>query len=143
MIKDSLKLKIKVENDGFKNDSNEEYSRLTRVVEIKPLYESDGVDEKGNAKYKVDTAHMRVVCSDIIKTMYQTEGGIENKNLPKYVLKYATIDKRISVDNQRKAYIIDYERKPRKLHPLPRGRKRKERSDPRCGGQILPAGEYP
>ena len=69
-----------------------DFSRLTRVVEIKPLYNSDGVDEKGNAKYKVDTAHMRVVCSDIIKTIYQTVGGVEDKNLPKYVLKYATID---------------------------------------------------
>ena len=73
-----------------KNDSDEDFSRLTRVVEIKPLYVGEQ-DEKGNVTYNVDTAHMRVVCSDIILLLYPSTNGEPNKNKP-YVLKYATID---------------------------------------------------
>jgi len=61
------------------------FSRLTRVVEIKPLY------KYVNEKYIVDTEHMRVVCSDIIKTLYPSKNGEKDTENP-YVLKYATID---------------------------------------------------
>ena len=61
-------------------DESKEFSRLTRVVEIKPLYLSDGVD-----KYKKDTDHVRVICSDMVK-MYDMDTESP------YVSKYTTID---------------------------------------------------
>ena len=56
------------------------FSRLTRIVEIKPIYEKDGVDANNNVKYKKDPEHFRVICSDMI----EVENG--------YAKKYATID---------------------------------------------------
>ena len=57
-------------------DEFKQFSRLTRVVEIKPLYLSDG---------KKDNDHIRVICSDMVKMF-----GM-NTETP-YVSKYTTID---------------------------------------------------
>ena len=57
-------------------DESKQFSRLTRVVEIKPLYLSDG---------KKDNDHIRVICSDMVKMF-----GM-NTETP-YVSKYTTID---------------------------------------------------
>jgi preprotein translocase subunit SecB len=59
------------------SDDNDDFSRLTRVIETKPLYILE------NGKYKKDANHIRVVCSDVIK--------IIDGDKP-YVLKYNTID---------------------------------------------------
>ena len=65
-------------------DETKKFSRLTRVVEIKPLYTSNGVDANDKVKYVKDTQHIRVVCSDRVKTQHE---------YPKsYVSKFATID---------------------------------------------------
>ena len=57
-------------------EESKQFSRLTRVVEIKPLYLSDG---------KKDNDHIRVICSDMVKMF-----GMDTE-LP-YVSKYTTID---------------------------------------------------
>ena len=57
-------------------DESKQFSRLTRVVEIKPLYLSDG---------RKDNDHIRVICSDMVKMF-----GM-NTEAP-YVSKYTTID---------------------------------------------------
>ena len=79
--------KIKVGDMLISFDSESEslveeklFNRLTRVVEIRPLYKKDDV---GN--YKVDADHIRVICSDVVK-MYD-----KNTSEP-YVSKYNTID---------------------------------------------------
>jgi len=61
-------------------DEDKYFSRLTRVVEIKPLYIENGVDSKDKTIYKKDNEHYRVICSDVILK----DGS--------YVSKYATID---------------------------------------------------
>ena len=63
-------------------------SRLTRVVEIKPLYTSD---TDANGKHYKDNLHFRVICSDMVKISYDSDNGIENKETP-FVTKYSTID---------------------------------------------------
>lgn len=68
-------------------DMNEEnmFTRLTRVVEIKPLYRYvDG-------KYDKDANHIRVICSDKVNISYDSTDGVINYNKP-YVSKYATVD---------------------------------------------------
>ena len=56
------------------------FSRLTRVVEIKPLYKYNVAEEK----FVKNGEHVRVVCSDKVRL-------IENAKRP-VVMKYATID---------------------------------------------------
>ena len=65
-------------------DSNK-FSRLTRVVEIKPLYLHD------NENFVKDNNHIRVICSDRVQKFYESKGGKEDTSKP-FVLKYATID---------------------------------------------------
>ena len=73
------------------NGTSKEFTRLTRVVEIKPLYEESGVDANGNAKYVKDNYHYRVVCADMVEICYDTEKG---EPIPdtEHVAKYTTID---------------------------------------------------
>ena len=66
-------------------DESKKFSRLTRVVEIKPLYTSNGVDANGKVKYVKDAQHIRVVCSDRVKTQNEYPSKF-------YVSKFATID---------------------------------------------------
>ena len=69
-------------------DSNDiDFSRLTRVIETKPLYIKDvyGV-------YKKDEFHIRVVCSDSIRIGYETDNNGEIDETKQYVIKYTTID---------------------------------------------------
>ena len=68
-------------------DLENEFSRLTRVVEIKPLYKYDNA----TLNYKKDNETIRVICSDIIKVSYDTVEGKEIKNKP-FVTKYTSID---------------------------------------------------
>ena len=69
-------------------EEEKEFSRLTRVVEIKPLYTYDETTKK----YNKDTYHVRVICSDIVKTSYHLNSeGKEDETKP-YVLKYTTVD---------------------------------------------------
>ena len=72
---------------GYKNaDSTDiEFSRLTRVVEIKPLYKKD-VDG-----YKKDPNHYRVICADKVEVCYDIIDG-EEKDDTAHVVKYTTID---------------------------------------------------
>ena len=90
------KFKDKVVNVGdlilsYTSDSNTEYtinddwSRLTRVIEVKPLY----IFNKEENKYVKDTDHYRVVCSDVVKII--TKNGEGEPVIP-YILKYSTID---------------------------------------------------
>ena len=61
-------------------ETADDFARLTRVVETKPLY------TKGNdGKYTKDAQHMRVVCSDVVKVF-------DDENDTQYVLKYTAID---------------------------------------------------
>ena len=63
------------------------FSRLTRVVEIKPLYISDN-----NDGYTKDADHVRVICSDVVNISFALDGdGKEDKTKP-YVSKYTTVD---------------------------------------------------
>lgn len=65
-------------------DSNN-FSRLTRVVEIKPLYLRD------NENFVKDNNHIRVICSDRVQKFYESKGGKKDTSKP-FVSKYATID---------------------------------------------------
>lgn len=79
-----------------------EFSRLTRVVEIKPLYllKSNVLNEKGESVYVKNTEHVRVVCSDKIlvegKVIFNdgsdSDNLFERDNEHKIISKYATID---------------------------------------------------
>ena len=69
------------------NENKEVFSRLTRVVEIKPLYYYDEVEKS----YKKDIDHIRVICSDDVKVSYETTDGKEDHTKP-YVIKYTSID---------------------------------------------------
>ena len=75
-----------------KDNTDIDFTRLTRVVEIKPLYEYVGIDENKNPKYKKDENHIRVVCSDRVEILYETinVNGTEYKQ--PYVEKYTSID---------------------------------------------------
>jgi hypothetical protein len=61
------------------------FSRLTRVVEIKPLYL-----EKGG-EYVKDDYHVRVVCADMVEESYESVEGVEDPT-KRFVTKYETID---------------------------------------------------
>ena len=88
---------IIIKKDDFKNikvgdmllshiggDKKEDkFSRLTRVIEIKPLYTKDG------DRYKKDANYYRVVCSDKV---YTIDSDGENPLDKPYVMKYTTID---------------------------------------------------
>ena len=66
----------------------EDFSRLTRVVEIKPLYTKN----ENDGKYVKDNNHIRVICSDSVDISFHID---ENNNVDKskqYVQKYTTID---------------------------------------------------
>jgi hypothetical protein len=65
--------------------NKESFSRLTRVVEIKPLYTYE--DEK----YVKNANHIRVICSDMVKVSYETVDGKEDLSKP-FVTKYTTVD---------------------------------------------------
>lgn len=65
------------------DEKEDKFSRLTRVIEIKPLYKKEG------DKYKKDANHYRVVCSDKIYT-FDNDG--EKPLDEPYVMKYTTID---------------------------------------------------
>ena len=65
--------------------SKDGFSRLTRVVEIKPLYKySDGA-------YVKDLYHVRVICADSIYVDYPTNGGEVDYDKP-FVTRYTTVD---------------------------------------------------
>ena len=66
-------------------DETDDFSRLVRVVETKPLYTYDAATEK----YKKDATVMRVVCSDVVKVF---EEGEDDSEKVQYVLKYNTVD---------------------------------------------------
>lgn len=72
-------------NDSY-DMNTEAFSRLTRVIEIKPLYRKSNTGE-----YSKDVNHIRVICSDMVKISYETIGGVEVFS-KQFVLKYTTID---------------------------------------------------
>jgi hypothetical protein len=77
-------LLLSYENEEVSTDLTDDWARLTRVVEVKPLYVKD---KKG--EFVRDINHYRVVCSDII---FIEEGTDEKSNKIHYVLKYPTVD---------------------------------------------------
>ena len=70
---------LSYESDMYDGVQDDEFARLTRVVEIKPLYVKND-----NNVYVKDTEHVRVVCSDKVL--------INEEVSPNVVTKYATID---------------------------------------------------
>ena len=68
-----------------KNESDNIFSRLTRVVEIKPLYKK----EQNSDKIDRDDDHIRVVCFDRVEIL--KSNGVSDVE-KYYILKYATID---------------------------------------------------
>ena len=71
-------------SDAYETSEDKEFSRLTRVVEIKPLYKNVGIDENKNIIYSKDDNHIRVICSDMVKVESNSDG--------QFVSKYTTID---------------------------------------------------
>jgi hypothetical protein len=71
------------DGDSYDMDESKHFSRLTRVVEIKPLYNL--TTEGDITKYIKNTSHVRVICSDKI---HINEDDVKNP----FVTKYATID---------------------------------------------------
>ena len=72
-------------SESYDMNEDDMFSRLTRVVEIKPLYiYKDG-------KYAKDPNHIRVICSDSVKVSYDSANGSVDYTKP-YVSKYATVD---------------------------------------------------
>jgi hypothetical protein len=71
-------------SDAYETSEDKEFSRLTRVVEIKPLYKNVGIDENKNIIYSKDDNHIRVICSDMVKVGSNSDG--------QFVSKYTTID---------------------------------------------------
>lgn len=71
-------------SDAYETSEDKEFSRLTRVVEIKPLYKNVGIDENKNIIYSKDDNHIRVICSDMVKLGSNSDG--------QFVSKYTTID---------------------------------------------------
>ena len=73
------------------NDTN--WSRLTRVIETKPLYIKDN-----SGKYVKDANHIRIVCSDMIKVREEnrvvvtTADGQKESREFHYILKFIPID---------------------------------------------------
>ena len=59
---------------------DESFSRLTRVVEIKPLY----VEGNNDGEYNKDNSHIRIICSDMVK--------VEGEGVNVKVTKYTIID---------------------------------------------------
>ena len=78
-------------SDSYDGDESKTFSRLTRVVEIKPLYRYSGTVD-GKDKYSKDLNHIRVICSDMVKLSYPTTEGVEDTNKTPFVTKYTTID---------------------------------------------------
>ena len=77
---------IKVGDMLLSYESNSmDFSRLTRVVEIKPIY------NYVNGEYVKDNNHIRVICSDIVKKCYNSNDG-EIDELNPFVIKYNSID---------------------------------------------------
>lgn len=70
---------------NFTSIEADTFSRLTRIVEIKPLYRK--VDET----YVKDANHIRVICSDMVKVSYESVYGEEDLTKP-FVTKYTTVD---------------------------------------------------
>ena len=74
------------------DENNEIFTRLTRVVEIKPLYTYDDVEKK----YNKDNNHIRVVCSDkvYVDYNYMPDGSDvdSDSDVHPFVVKYASID---------------------------------------------------
>ena len=70
--------------DAYQSNK-ESFSRLTRVVEIKPLYKED------NGVYVKDMNHIRVICSDSVHIDYPTQYGEMDYSKP-FVTKYTTIE---------------------------------------------------
>jgi hypothetical protein len=64
----------------------DDFSRLTRVVEIKPLYTRDEITKQ----YDKDVNHIRVICSDIIEVI--EDNGMDSDVVEPYVLKYTPAD---------------------------------------------------
>jgi hypothetical protein len=64
-------------------ETNKVFSRLTRVVEIKPLYNKN-TDKNIEGEYVKDNDHIRIICSDIVK--------VEGTGKDATVKKYTTID---------------------------------------------------
>ena len=62
------------------------FSRLTRVVEIKPLYSYNT-----SGDIVKDSNHIRVICSDMVDISYESTYGEEDPSKP-FVTKYTTID---------------------------------------------------
>ena len=79
-VGDMLLSYIKDNNDLSKDDND--FSRLTRVVEIKPLY-----TKNNDGSYDTDVNHIRVICSDEVHVPNELD---DETNL--YVSKYATVD---------------------------------------------------
>ena len=78
--------------DSLTTDNVDVFSRLTRVVEIKRLYTTEGkLDENGKTIYNKDNNHIRVICSDNVYVSYETTNGVVDYTKP-YVTKYTSID---------------------------------------------------
>jgi hypothetical protein len=66
---------------SYISTDEEEFSRLTRIIEIKPLF------TKGNdGTFVKDSEHYRIVCADNVKIITPTESG------DPYIVKYTDID---------------------------------------------------
>ena len=81
------------EDDNGRMIPDSEFSRLTRVVEIKPLYVANNSDNT----FDKTNEHVRVICSDIVKVDYKKDVNGDyvldkNGNPIKVVSKYASID---------------------------------------------------
>ena len=71
------------------DENNETFTRLTRVVEIKPLYTCDDVEKY--KKYNKDNNHIRVVCSDKVYVNYSYTSDSDSDSKP-FIVKYASVD---------------------------------------------------
>ena len=71
----------------YETEEEKIFSRLTRVVEIKPLYRETSID----GKYSKDDNHVRIICSDNIRRFNDSTNGVEDIT-KQYVMKYSTID---------------------------------------------------
>jgi hypothetical protein len=72
-------------NEETTTDLTDDWARLTRVVEVKPLYVKNEKEE-----IVIDKNHYRVVCSDIVNIITKNSDGETLKN--PYVLKYPSVD---------------------------------------------------
>ena len=77
---------LSYESNFVLGEQAEDFSRITRVIEIKALFK-----KQSDGSYKKDTQHVRVVCSDMVKISYESVNGIEDETKP-YITKYVSID---------------------------------------------------